>query len=91
MGDDNYRKLIGLLKERKFKDVRKWVGQNSDIEPTVLYRRLYDTASEYLSETSIPQLVLHIADYSYKSAFVADQEVNLVACLVELMAECEFV
>ena len=90
LGDDNYRKLIGLLKERKFKDVRKWVGQNSDIEPTVLYRRLYDTASEYLSETSIPQLVLHIADYSYKSAFVADQEVNLVACLTEIMTDCEF-
>ena len=90
LGDDNYRKLIGLLKERKFKDVRKWVGQNSDIEPTVLYRRLYDTASEYLSETSIPQLVLHIADYSYKSAFVADQEVNLVACLTEIMMEAEF-
>lgn len=90
LGDDNYRKLITLLKERKFKDVRKWVGQNSDIEPTVLYRRLYDTASEYLSETSIPQLVLHIADYSYKSAFVADQEVNLVACLTEIMTDCEF-
>jgi DNA polymerase III delta prime subunit len=90
LGDDNYKKLISLLKERKFKDVRKWVGQNSDIEPTVLYRRLYDTASEYLSETSIPQLVLHIADYSYKSAFVADQEVNLVACLTEIMTDCEF-
>ena len=50
LGDDNYKKLISLLKERKFKDVRKWVGQNSDIEPTVLYRRLYDTASEYSVE-----------------------------------------
>jgi len=90
LGDDNFRKLISLLKDRNFKEMRKWVGQNSDIESTVLYRRLYDTASEYIVDRSIPQLVLYIADYSYKSAFVADQEVNLVACLTEIMTDCEF-
>ena len=70
--------------------MRKWVGQNCDVDPSVLYRKLYDTSSENVSERSIPQLVLHIADYSYKSAFVVDQEVNLVACLTEIMTDCEF-
>ena len=70
--------------------MRKWVGTNSDIEPTVLYRKLYDTASQFMADRSIPQLVLLIANYSYKSAFVADQEVNLVACLTEIMSDCEF-
>jgi len=55
-----------------------------------LYRKLYDTASDFMSDRSVPQLVLHIADYSYKSAFVADHEVNLVACLTEIMTDCEF-
>ena len=79
------------LKEKKFKEVRKWVGQNSDIEPTVVYRKLYDYSNEILKPNSVPQMIIHLADYSYKSAFVADQEVNLVACLTEIMADCEFV
>ena len=90
LGDDNFKKLISHLKDRNFKDMRKWVGQNQDVESTALYRRLYDTASTIISDRSIPQLVLHIADYSYKAAFVADQEVNLVACLTEIMTDCEF-
>ena len=90
LGDDNFKKLIGHLKDRNFKDMRKWVGQNQDVESTALYRRIYDTASTYISDRSIPQLVLHIADYSYKAAFVAEQEVNLVACLTEIMTDCEF-
>ena len=90
LGDDNFKKLIGHLKDRNFKDMRKWVGQNQDVESTALYRRLYDTANAHISDRAIPQLVLHIADYSYKAAFVADQEVNLVACLTEIMTDCEF-
>jgi DNA polymerase III delta prime subunit len=90
MNEDNFRVLINYLKERNFKEMRKWVGSNTDTEPTTLYRRLYDTASEYLVGSSVPRLVLYIADYSYKSAFVADQEVNLVACLTEIMSDCEF-
>ena len=89
--DDNFKLLVNLLKEKKFKEVRKWVGQNTDIEPTVIYRKLYDYSNEVMKPTSIPMLVIHLADYSYKSAFVADQEVNLVACLTEIMANCEFV
>ena len=90
LGDENYKSLVKHLKDRNFKEMRKWVGHNSDIEPSVLYRKLYDTASDFMSDRSVPQLVLHIADYSYKSAFVADHEVNLVACLTEIMTDCEF-
>ena len=89
--DDNFKLLVTHLKEKKFKEVRKWVGQNTDIEPTVIYRKLYDYSNEVMKPTSIPMLVIHLADYSYKSAFVADQEVNLVACLTEIMANCEFI
>ena len=87
---NNYKKLVEHLRSRNWKDMRKWVGSNSDIEPTVLYRKLYDTASQFMADRSIPQLVLLIANYSYKSAFVADQEVNFVACLTEIMSDCEF-
>jgi len=90
MNEDNFRVLINYLKERNFKEMRKWVGSNGDTEPTALYRRLYDTASEYLVGSSVPRLVLYIADYSYKSAFVSDAEINLVACLTEIMTDCEF-
>lgn len=90
LSDENFDKLINYMKERNFKAVRKWVGENSDIETTVLYRTLYDRAYNYVEPRSIPQLVLHIAEYSYKDAFVADHEINLVACLVEIMADCEW-
>jgi len=71
--------------------MRQWVSSNVDNDPTTIYRKIYDKLYEVLEKSSIPQAVLIIAEYQYKSAFVADQEVNLVACLVELMAECEFV
>jgi DNA polymerase III delta prime subunit len=88
--DENFKMLIHNLKNKEFKEVRKWVAQNTDIEPTQIYRKLYDFCFEYLKEHSIPQLVLHIAEYSYKDAFVSDHEVNLVACLTEIMVDCEF-
>ena len=91
IGDDNFNNLIKYLKEKNFKEMRKWVGQNTDIEPTVIYRKIYDYSNEKMKPNSIPQLVIHLAEYSYKSAFVADQEVNLVACLTEVMADCEWV
>jgi len=91
LSDDNLKPLIGFLKNKSFKEMRKWVATNTDIEPHVLYRKLYDAASENVAPKSIPQLVLHLANYSYKSAFVADQEINLVACLTEIMADCEFI
>lgn len=90
MGDATFNELVGYLKARDWKNMRKWVGTNTDIEPTVLYRKLYDSASEHMEDRFIPQLVIHIAEYSYRSAFVADQEVNTVACLTQIMADCEW-
>ena len=70
--------------------MRKWVAQNMDNDPTTIYRKLYDTCNSNMKEQSIPMLVTTIADYQYKSAFVADQEINLVACLTQIMIESEF-
>ena len=90
-GDDNELKdLMGILKKKNFNDMRKWVAENIDNDCAVVFRKLYDKAHTIMKEPSIPQLVLIIADYQYKDAFVADHEVNLVACLTEIMANCEF-
>ena len=70
--------------------MRKWVGQNIDSDPTAIMRMLYDHASDHVKPSSIPQLVLLIGEYQYKSAFVVDQEINLLACLTQLMLECNF-
>ena len=90
IGELNLNQLISALRNKNFHDMRQWVSSNVDNDPTI-YRKIYDKLYEVLEKSSIPQAVLIIADYQYKSAFVADQEVNLVACLIELMAECEFV
>lgn len=90
LSSDNLRVLVKLIKEKNFTEVRKWVGLNSDVDTATLFRNLYDTASEYLKPSSVPQLVLTLAEYQYKAAFVADQEINLAACLTEIMVECEF-
>jgi replication factor C small subunit len=78
------------MRDKKFSEVRKWVVDNMDNDPIKIYRKIYDKMYEYVEPTSVPQVVLTLADYSYKSAFVADQELNLVACLVELMCEAKF-
>ena len=82
--------LCQLLRKKKFEDVRNWVVENQDNEPTVILRQIYDSLSDMLKPDSVPGAVVIIADYSYKTAFVSDQEINLVSCLVELMANCEF-
>ena len=91
LSDENFKTLIKHLKNKNFTDMRKCVASNLDNEPVVLFRNIYDNASHVMNKSSIPQLVLTIADYQYKSAFVADQEINMVACLTQLMAECEWV
>ena len=91
IGELNLNQLISALRDKNFHNMRQWVVSNVDNDPATVYRKIYDKLYEVLEKSSIPQAVLIIADYQYKSAFVADQEVNLVACLVELMAECEFV
>jgi|TARA_B100000508_G_C11438442_1_gene267396 DNA polymerase III delta prime subunit len=86
----NLNELVSGLKGKKFSEVRKWANQNIDQDTTKIFRKFYDNLSAQLKPQSIPQAVLIIADYQYKSAFVADQEINLVACLTEIMVECEF-
>ena len=88
--EENLKLLVGMLKTKSFSDVRKWVGENNDIDQTTFFRKLYDTASDYLKPNSIPMLVMTIADYQYKAAFVADHEINILACLTEIMAEGDF-
>ena len=82
--------LIKNLKEKNFPEVRKWVNSNLDNDTTVLLRRIYDALYDSLVNNSIPAAVLVIAKYQYQAAFVADQEINLLACLTEIMVECEF-
>ena len=82
--------LVGFLKDQNFAEMRKWVVANSDIDPARIYRKIYDSLYEYFKPQSIPQAVVIIAKYQYQSAFVADQEINLVACLTEIMVDCEY-
>ena len=91
VGDESFKNLFQLLKTKAFTQMRKWVGENSDIETSVLFRKIYDSAAQYIKPASIPQLVLILGDYQYKAAFVADPEINIVACLTMIMTECEFV
>ena len=82
--------LIKNLKEKNFPEVRKWCVSNMDNDITVLLRRIYDNLYESLVPATIPAAVLVLAKYQYQAAFVADQEINLLACLTEIMVECEF-
>jgi DNA polymerase III delta prime subunit len=88
--DISVNELIKHLKEKNFSEVRKWVVSNLDNDAAVLLRRIYDSCYDGLSLESIPAAVLVIAKYQYQSAFVADQEINLLAALTEIMVECEF-
>jgi len=82
--------LIKNLKEKNFPEVRKWVNSNLDNDTSVLLRRIYDSLYESLVPNTIPAAVLIIAKYQYQIAFVADQEINMLACLTEIMVECKF-
>ena len=88
--DVSIDELTKNLKEKNFSAVRKWTVDNLDNDPAVLLRRIYDALYSTLKNSSIPSAVLIIARYSYQIAFVADQEINLLACLTEIMVECEF-
>tara|TARA_R110002020_G_scaffold49638_6_gene141110 strand:+ start:2961 stop:3893 length:933 start_codon:yes stop_codon:yes gene_type:complete len=89
IGDVPIEKIVGFIEEKNFKEIRKWVATN-DIDSNALFRKLYDVLYEKLKPHSIPKAVLILADYQYKAAFVSDQEINTVACLTELMVECDF-
>lgn len=90
MQEQTIKNVVEYMKAKDFTNVRKWVAENTDMESSVLYRQFYDTAIEYFKPSSIPQLVLILADYQYKQAFVADSEINMAACMTEIMVECEF-
>ena len=88
LGETNMTELVESLRDKDFKKMRSWVVNNLDNDPVSLIRKIYDHIIPQV--TTVPQLVLILADYQYKSAFVADQEINLVACLTEIMAGVEF-
>jgi DNA polymerase III delta prime subunit len=90
MSQESFKDLIKLMKEKDFTNVRKWVGKNSDSDTVALFRELYDSSVTFMVAESIPQLVLILADYQYKAAFVADHELNIMAALTEIMANCKF-
>jgi DNA polymerase III delta prime subunit len=90
MSQESFKDLIKLMKEKDFTNVRKWVGKNSDSDTVALFRELYDSSVTFMVAESIPQLVLILADYQYKAAFVADHELNIMAAMTEVMANCKF-
>ena len=90
LSDVNMKDLISHMKEKDYKSVRKWVVENMDNDPTKLFRKIYDYANDYIQPATIPHLVLILADYQHKQAFSADSEINVLACLTEIMGQCKF-
>jgi DNA polymerase III delta prime subunit len=90
LSESSIKGLMEDLKSKNFKSMRKWVTDNMDVESTKLFRMVYDNMVEYVTPNSIPQLVLILADYSYKDSFVADHELNVVACMTEIMSQIKF-
>lgn len=86
-----YKTLTDILKAQDFKKMRRWVVDNIDVDTAAIFRGLYDSMNSVVKPHSIPQLVLILADYQYKNAFVADHELNIVACMTEIMANVEFI
>lgn len=88
---DNFEQLFGLLKDKNFTETRKWVGQNTDVDSAILYRTLYDELPARLKTTqNVADAIIILAEYQYKEAFVANSEINRVAALATLMAECDW-
>jgi len=90
MIDSNINQLVDFLQRKDYGNVRKWVVDNLDNDPNIILRNLYDSLYSKLEPSSIPSAVLVIAKYQYQIAFVADQEINLLAALTEIMVECQF-
>jgi DNA polymerase III delta prime subunit len=87
--DGSFESLFGFIKDKDFKKMRRWVADNVDLESSAVFRGIYDAMEDKVKPSSSPQLVLILADYQYKDAFVADHELNMVACLTEIMAGVE--
>ena len=90
LSDTRVKQLLDFLKKKEFQNVRKWIVQNLDNDTNAILRSVYDSIYESMKPKSIPEAVLIIAKYQYQSAFVADQEINLLAALTEIMCNCEF-
>jgi DNA polymerase III delta prime subunit len=90
ISSDNIKDLMGHMKQKEFTNVRKWVVNNLDNDPTRLFRSLYDNLYDYVDGSCIPHIVVILGEYQYKAAFVADQEINTLACLTEIMARGKF-
>lgn len=90
LSDENMNELFSFLKNKNFQSMRKWVANNIDIESRVVFRKIYDEMSNHLDSNSIPQIVLILAQYQYYDSFVVDHELNMVACMTEIMASAQF-
>ena len=90
LGDKNIKDLMTMMKKKEFTNVRKWVVDNLDNDYDKLFRAVYDNLYEYMDSNSIPHVVVILGEYQYKSAFVADQEINMMACLTEIMGRANF-
>jgi DNA polymerase III delta prime subunit len=90
LGDKNIKDLMGMMKNKEFTNVRKWVVDNLDNDSDKLFRAIYDNLYEYVDPSSIPHVVVALGEYQYKAAFVADLEINMMACLTEIMGRTKF-
>ena len=81
------KELMSSMKAKEFTKVRKWVAQNCDGDTTAIFRKIYDSAGDYVKPNSVPQLVVTLADYQYKAAFAADPEINMMAMMTEIMID----
>ena len=90
LSEVNINELMESLKKQEFTNVRKWIVNNLDNDPVRIYRRIYDSLYDHIDKSTIPHAVVILAEYSYKSAFVADQEINLLTCFTEIMAQVKF-
>ena len=90
LSESSVKELMSDLKDKNFKGMRKWVTDNMDVESAKIFRMVYDNMISYVEASSVPQLVLILADYSYKDSFVADHELNVVACMTEIMSQIKF-
>ena len=90
MQEVSLKELVSLMKDKNYTEMRKWVKYNLDTDVNVLFNQFYETASDFLDKTSVPQMVMLIAEYQYKNAFAANAEINFMAFLTEAMLRCEF-
>ena len=90
LSEDSVKELLSFLKNKEFTNVRRWIVNNLDNDPVRIFRRIYDSLYDNLDGSTIPHAVVILAEYQYKSAFVSDQEINLLACMTEIMGQAKF-